>query len=284
MGVLGICGQQILYIFSFKYAPPVEADLIIYTWPILVVLFSQFIKKRKNFRRTLLAACLGFGGVFLLFFAEPSESSAFASVTLLGYALAFLCALVWSLYTIISKTFKCPSEIVGFYGLFGSVICAGLHVTLEETVMPNPLQWLVLCLMGIGITGLAYYLWDKGIKKGNFQLLSILSYTNPILSISWLALFGLGQVHLIILLSACMIIAGAFWGGVTPKQWRFFKDGIQHLRVFLRLRDRRSTVTVIRSQKVYHGDFSLYKNKRKATFKPLMLSERSHLTKTTRRR
>lgn len=274
IGIIGVCGQQILYIFSFKYAPAVQADLIIYTWPIMVVLLSQFIKKRKNFKRTLLAALMGFAGVALLFIAEPSESTSFTPIMLLGYLMAFLCAIIWSSYTVASKNFKCPSEIVGFYTLGGSAICALLHLSLEETVMPTPYQWLILGLMGVGIAGIAYYLWDKGIKKGNFQILSLLSYTNPILSITWLYLFGFGELHLIIIASACMIIFGAFWGGVTPKQWQYFMSGIQHLRVFLRLKDKRSTLTVIRQQRVVHGDYLLAKNRIKSRYKRKFMTVR----------
>lgn len=263
VGVVGLSGQQILYILAFKYAPPVQADLVIYTWPIMVVLMSHFLKKRKNFKRTLVATLLGFFGVSLLFIAEPESTVPFTPLVGLGYALAFLCALVWSMYTVVSRRFKkAPSEIVGFYGLIGSMICLPLHLTFEESVMPSLFQWGVLTFMGVGITGLAYYFWDKGIKKGNFQLLSILSYTNPILSIGWLCVFGLDDLHSIIIVSALLIIFGAFWGGVTQKQWRFFKAGISHVPLFWRLIDARSTKTVIRQQKVDRADRRTYRKKK----------------------
>jgi drug/metabolite transporter (DMT)-like permease len=288
IGILGIGGQQILYIFSFKYAPPIQADLIIYTWPIMVVLLLQFIKKLKNFRRALLSTFLGFCGVVLLFLSDPSDIGEINSGVLLGYGMAFMCAVFWSLYTVLSKNFKCPSEIVGFYGLYSAVICGILHFSLEETVMPSFVEWIVLAVMGVCITGLSYYLWDKGIKKGNFQLLSILSYTNPILSITWLAVFGLGEVHLITLVSACMIMIGAFLGGVTPKQWFYFKEGVKHLRLFLRLKDNRSTLAVIRQQRVQHGDFAVELKKRNTLFRQGLTMkrwalERSRYNKQSRR-
>lgn len=263
VGVLGIFGQQSLYMLAFKYAPAVEADLIIYTWPIMVVLFSHFLKKKKNFKRTLIATLLGFFGVSLMFLSDSQPEAQFTWRLILGYGLAFLCALVWSLYTVISRGFKkAPSEIVGFYGLIGSVIALFLHVIVETSTMPTFNEWFVLLFMGFGTTGTAYYLWDRGIKKGNFQLLSILSYTNPILSIFWLFVFGLGELHPIIGLSALMIIWGAFWGGVTQKQWRFFKSGLSHIPLIWKLIDKRSTKLVIRQQKVEHADRRTYKRKR----------------------
>lgn len=259
VGVVGIFGQQILYILSFKYAPPVQADLVIYTWPIMLVLMSHFIKKRKKFKRTLVATLLGFFGVSLLFIAEPDVAEPFTLSMGVGYALAFLCAIVWSSYTVISRGFKkAPSEIVGFYGLAGSLIALSLHLILEETVAPSLSQWCVLSVMGFGITGVAYYFWDKGIKKGNFQLLSILSYTNPILSIMWLCVFSLGELHSIIAVSTLMIMWGAFWGGVTQKQWKFFKSGVAHIPLFWKLIDRRSIKTVMRQQKVNRADKRVY--------------------------
>ncbi len=283
VGFVGICGQQMFYVLSFKYAPPVQADLVIYTWPIMVVLFSQFMQKRKNYRRTLVSALIGFGGVFLLFLAEPTEATGVSLSALLGYAFAFLCAVTWSLYTVLSRKFNAPSEMVGFYSLLGAAVFAVAHLGIEETVAPSFVQWVTMTLMGLTCAGMGYYCWDLGIKKGNFQLLSILSYTNPILSILWLYLFGLGELHIVIAVSTVLIIVGAFWGGVTSDQWRYFLDGVQHVKFLVRLKDRRSVTTVLRQQRVTHGDY-VNKKRRKTPlskykrrwFPPLKSMEKSN--------
>ncbi|MDC0865275.1 DMT family transporter, partial [Rickettsiaceae bacterium] len=46
-GVLGIVGNDVLYILSFKYAPAIQVDLIVYLWPILVLILSAIILRER---------------------------------------------------------------------------------------------------------------------------------------------------------------------------------------------------------------------------------------------
>ena len=56
---------------------------------------------------------------------------------------------------------------------------------------------------GLGPVGLAFYLWDMGMKHGNIRLIGVLSYATPLLSTLLLAAFGLGQPTPTVWLAAC---------------------------------------------------------------------------------
>src|SRR5882757_4085790 len=47
VGVGGLFGYHALYFLALRFAPPAEAGLISYLWPLLIVLFSAFLPGEK---------------------------------------------------------------------------------------------------------------------------------------------------------------------------------------------------------------------------------------------
>ena len=85
-----------------------------------------------------------------------------------------------------------------------------LHLALETTVLPaTPGAWLAIAMLGIGPVGLAFYLWDEGMKRGDIRLLGVASYSTPLLSSLLLAGLGLGEATSMIWVAALLITAGA---------------------------------------------------------------------------
>lgn len=217
IGFVGVYGNQLLYIASFKYAPAAHADLINYLWPILIILLTGFLPKEQLSIRHIIAACLGFSGVYVLLFRG---ATGFDHHYLLGYLLAFSGAVVWSVYSITARFFaKLPVEIIGLYCGLGCLCSLITHLLIETPVMPKVDQWGVLGLMGVTTQGLAYFFWDFGVKHGDFKRLSLLSYGNPILSIVMLILLGMAKPTLELLIACLLVTAGGFIG-IAP--WPFF--------------------------------------------------------------
>ncbi|KTD23188.1 DMT family transporter [Legionella londiniensis] len=210
VGFLGIYGNDLLYIAAFKHAPAAHADLINYLWPIMVILLTGLLPNEKLSFRHLLAASLGFFGIYILI---SQNNEGFDAQYLLGYTLAFLDALVWSLYTLMARHYgKSPVETIGVYCGLGALCSLFLHLHLETAVMPQYGQWLILLIMGATTQCLAYFFWDFGVKCGDFKLLTILSYGNPILSIGFLILFGLAKPSLELLIACVLVSLGGLVG------------------------------------------------------------------------
>jgi drug/metabolite transporter (DMT)-like permease len=47
IGVVGLFGYHFFYFLAIKNAPAVEANLLNYLWPLLIVLFSAFLPNEK---------------------------------------------------------------------------------------------------------------------------------------------------------------------------------------------------------------------------------------------
>jgi drug/metabolite transporter (DMT)-like permease len=85
-----------------------------------------------------------------------------------------------------------------------------LHLVSETTEVPkSPAAWAAVAAMGLGPVGLAFYLWDRGMKRGEIRLLGVASYATPLLSTALLAALGLGTAGPALWLAALLVTAGA---------------------------------------------------------------------------
>ena len=208
LGVGGLFGYHALYFAALQLAPPAEANLVNYLWPLLIVLLSAPLAGEKLGWPHLVGALLGFAGVALL---AISRGVSFASVYALGYALALGCAFVWSLYSVLSRRFgETPTDAIASFCAAAAVLSLVCHLLFEHTVWPaTPVAWLAVLALGLGPTGSAFYLWDHAVKRGDIRALGALSYAAPILSTALLIVCGLAAPTSALLLAALLVTAGA---------------------------------------------------------------------------
>jgi drug/metabolite transporter (DMT)-like permease len=214
VGVGGLFGYHALYFAALRRAPPAEASLIAYLWPLLIVLFSALLPGERLRARHVLGAGLGFAGAAALF-AGRSEGGlsahALDPTIALGYALALGCAFVWSSYSVLSRRLKAaPTEAVAGFCLVTSALAAVSHLAFETTVAPAGLtQWIAIVGLGLGPVGLAFYVWDYGVKNGDLRLLGVAAYAAPVLSTLILVAAGFAPATLSLGLACALIVGGA---------------------------------------------------------------------------
>ncbi len=225
-GTLGLFGYHALYFTAMRLAPPVEANLINYLWPLLIVLFSALLPQEKLQRHHLLGAALGFCGTALIVVGGTHlQGSAFSLDVLLGYAAALGCAFVWAAYSVISRQFKAvPSDSVVVFCALSAGLSLICHLAFEQTQWPPDMGG-KLAVLAIGVlpTGAAFYVWDIGMKHGNIQTLGVLSYATPLLSTGLLVICGFASPSLWLLGALILIVVGALlasfgqnWTFLTP--------------------------------------------------------------------
>lgn len=207
-GTLGLFGYHALYFSALRLAPAAEAGLIAYLWPLLIVLMSGLLPGEQLRKGHLLGACLGFLGAGLII---GGGGVGFNPAHLPGYGLALLCAFTWSGYSVMSRRFgDVPTVSVVVFCLATAVLSAGLHLTLEETVWPkDALTWTSILALGLGPVGLAFYVWDIGVKRGDIQLLGTASYAAPLLSTVALIVAGFAEPSISLVAAALLITGGA---------------------------------------------------------------------------
>lgn len=210
LGIGGLFGYHFLYFSALRLAPPAEAGLIAYLWPLLIVLFSGALPGEHLRPMHILGALLALSGAALLILRDGLTGPVDAGV-MLGYALAGLCALVWSGYSVLSRLAgSTPTQSVTVFCLAAAALSVPAHLMFEQTVWPASwIGWGSVLALGAGPVGLAFYLWDIGMKRGDIQLLGVASYAAPLLSTLVLVMAGIARPSPVLLLSAALIAGGA---------------------------------------------------------------------------
>jgi drug/metabolite transporter (DMT)-like permease len=207
-GVGGLFGYHFLYFTALRNAPAVEAGLIAYLWPLLIVVGSALLPGEKLGWHHIVGALCGLVGTALII---GKNGFAFDPAYSLGYFTALLCAFTWAAYSLVSRKFdKVSTDVVTGFCLATSVLSLICHLALEATVWPDTTaQWAAVVGLGIFPVGLAFYVWDYGVKNGDIQILGASSYAAPLLSTLILVLSGFGELSVRIGLSCLLITGGA---------------------------------------------------------------------------
>jgi len=208
LGIGGLFGYHALYFAALQLAPPAEANLVNYLWPLLIVLLSAPLAGEKLGWPHLVGALLGFAGVALL---ALTRGVSFSDAYALGYLLALGCAFALSLYSVLSRRFgETPTDAIASFCAAAAVLSLGCHLLFERTVWPaTPAAWFAVLALGLGPTGSAFYLWDHAVKRGDIRALGALSYATPIMSNGLLIVCGLAAPTSALLLAALLVTAGA---------------------------------------------------------------------------
>ncbi len=207
-GTAGLFGYHVLYFSALRNAPPAEAGLIAYLWPLLIVLFSGFLPGERVTTGHVSGAVMGFIGAALLIGWSIAGLSAEATT---GYLLALACAFTWSGYSVLSRRMNAvPTAAVTIFCLATAILSTGTHLLLERTVWPvGGTAWLAIIALGLGPVGVAFYVWDFGMKHGNIHLLGVAAYAAPLLSTLVLILAGLAEPGPTLFIAAFLIAGGA---------------------------------------------------------------------------
>jgi drug/metabolite transporter (DMT)-like permease len=146
-----------------------------------------------------------------LFLSKGAAFTSANSTILVGYLLALACAFVWSSYSVLSRSLKqAPTEAVAGFCLATAALAALCHIAFERTVVPREAkQWLAILALGLGPVGLAFYVWDYGVKHGDIRMLGVAAYAAPVLSTLILVAAGVAPATPALGLACALIVGGA---------------------------------------------------------------------------
>ena len=209
LGVGGLFGYHAAYFIALRNAPVVEAGLINYLWPLLIVVFSALLPGERLRWQHIAGCILAFAGAVLV--VTKGQGFNFNPAYVPGYLAALFAAVTWGVYSVVSRRFAhVPSDAITGFCLVTALLAALVHVVLEPTVWPaNLWQWAAIVGLGLGPVGLAFYVWDIGVKHGDIQVLGAASYSAPLLSTTTLVLTGYAAYSNTLLIACALITAGA---------------------------------------------------------------------------
>ena len=192
VGVYGLFGFHFLLFLALRIAPPVEANLVNYLWPLFIVVLAPVILQGLRLKTAHVAAALaGFAGAATAILGASSGQAAPAGAGPAvagggwswGYLLALGSALIWGTYSLLTRRLPAfPTAAVGLFGLVSGGLSLLCHWALEPATALSVKDWLLLAVMGLGPLGAAFFLWDKALKTGDARHIGILAYITPLAS------------------------------------------------------------------------------------------------------
>jgi len=209
VSVGGLFGYHLFYFIALHNAPAVEASLIAYLWPLLIVFFSALLLGERLYWFHIAGTLIGLSGAVLI--VTKGQSLSWNAEHYVGYLAAIICALTWSGYSVLNRKFKeVPTDAVT--GFCGATAFLGFlfHLGTEAWVTPTTIQSFAILALGLGPVGLAFFVWDYGTKHGDIQVLGALSYGAPLLSTLLLVAVGLAEASWMIAIACLLIVGGAF--------------------------------------------------------------------------
>lgn len=215
LGVYGLFGFHFLLFIALRHAPPVEANLVNYLWPLfMVVLAPLFLPGVRLRAGHVVAALLGFAGAAVAILG--ARMGAAGEGWAWGYLPALGSAFIWASYSLLTKRVPAfPTAAIGLFGLVSGLLSLLCHWALEPSVALSGSDGALIAVMGLGPLGAAFFLWDRALKLGDARQIGVLSYLTPLGSTALLMLVSGRALSWSIGLAAALIIGAAVLGTQT---------------------------------------------------------------------
>jgi len=218
--VLGCGSLFIIYTVFLYLAVGLAADhtqvlavgLLNYLWPVLTIIFSLPLLKRKArvglVPGTLLALC----GIFLVIMqgSHVSVRTLIENVSAnpLVLALGLAAAISWALYSNLARLWggQHADGAVPAFCLASGLVLLAIRMVRPEVSTINVRALAETAFLGVA-TALGYVFWDISMRKGNAVLVVACSYAMPLLSTPISCIY-LGVMPATSLWLGCVLIIG----------------------------------------------------------------------------
>ena len=209
VGVSGLFGYHATLFAGLQNAPSVQANLVNYLWPLLIVVLAPlFIPGTSLKMRHILAAIGGFVGAGMAILSGAELVSGFA----IGYIFALLAAIIWACYSLLSKRVPFETSAVGLFAAVAGLLSLAIHFWFEPSATIAAGDWLLLIALGFGPLGASFFLWDYALKHGNPQRIGLIAFLTPLISTTLLLLVTGTPLSPLLLVAAGLIFGSAFLG------------------------------------------------------------------------
>jgi drug/metabolite transporter (DMT)-like permease len=213
LGIYGLFGFHFLLFIALRLAPPVEANLVNYLWPLFMVVLAPLVLPDVHLKAGhVLAALAGFAGAAIAILSGGGASGTWSW----GYLPALASAFIWATYSLWTRRVTSfPTAAIGLFGLVSGLLSLACHALLEPSIALSARDWSLIAVMGLGPLGAAFFLWDKALKAGDARHIGILSYLTPLASTALLVLVTGRTLTAGIAVAAALIIGAALVGTRT---------------------------------------------------------------------
>jgi drug/metabolite transporter (DMT)-like permease len=226
LGIYGLFGFHFFLFVALRLAPPLQANLVNYLWPLAMVLLAPvFLRGARLSSAHVIGGLLGLAGAVVAItngrWPTLGSSAATGDATW-GYAAALVSAFVWATYSLIGRRMRqdgngFPTSAIGAFCLASGLLALGCHAALEPPYAWRAGDVLPLAALAIGPMGAAFFLWDAALRAGDARTIGTLAYLTPVISTVLLGLDDPSRFGWPIVVALVLVVTGAFIGARTAR-------------------------------------------------------------------
>lgn len=178
--------------FASDRQQAIELGVVNYLWPCLTVVLAIFMNGQKTRWFIVPGSALALFGILWVVSGQGlSLPGIIANVNSnpLSYSLALACAITFALYCNVTRRYANGQSLVMLFFVLTAIVLWVKWGFSSERISAFTLgNSLELIATGIAMAG-GYALWNIGILRGNLTLLATVSYSAPVLSSAFAALW-----------------------------------------------------------------------------------------------
>ena len=220
-------GYHIFFFAALKFTSPTNTALIIALNPFFTAIGERFVNKENRSKRFYVGFFMSFAGAIWVIISRGSDGFVLPGK---GELFCLIASLLWSVYTILSKTTKekeWDSYWIGAYNyLFTSllIIPFALNVlAVDYWQNVSVVAWKGIMYMAIFPTAIGYTLFYIGIQKKGSAWAAAFIYLVPSMTANLDLIFFGAEFTLSMVLGTTIVVAGLFVGNLSSRQFERIK-------------------------------------------------------------
>ena len=201
---------------SYNYITVANATIVYYLAPVIVIFVSPiFLKEKLTLKKVLAVICAMIGLVLIV---RTGSSNGNVNITQ-GIINAFAAACLYASVIILNKFIKNVDDYTKtFIQLFmASMVLLPWVIYRNNIIFDSPKSIILIAILGIAHTGIAYCLYFSAMKDLKAQSIAILGYLDPVSSVVF-SIFLLREPFSVYqLIGGVIILASAIIAEKNPK-------------------------------------------------------------------
>lgn len=191
MFLLGFLGNYLYYILLYgalEMTTASEGFILVYTWPVLVLVLSFIILKEEITIKKLVGVIISFLGIIII--TTKGNITSFSMTNMVGDLLAIVGAFVFALFSVLGKKYNFDRTVSVFIFFLSALIFLVPTVSIfSGFTFPSFNVWLWIIYNGVFVNGVTYIFWFNALEGGETHIISNLLYLTPFVSLIYISIF-----------------------------------------------------------------------------------------------
>ena len=197
----------IFYLLSLMMIPAVEASMLNYLYPIMIVIFAIPINKEKLNLNKILSLIIGFIGVIIILTNGNFRSIKISNIA--GDMLAIGAAISWGIFSNLGKKNSADTVLSNYiYTTVTFILSAAALLLFSKLTLPGWKTLLGLAWLSTSNIVLSYYLWFKALKSAPSALIASISFLTPFISLFFIMVIVGEKVTIMQITGLIIILSG----------------------------------------------------------------------------